>query len=75
MSAPISVMAKLSTHVSSIRANSAPMPFASSSVVILARAEEMSMLALASMTPALCCTMFCATSKMAMMKSKVWLTT
>ena len=75
MSAPITVMAKLTTQVSNIRAKSSPSPFASSSVVMEASADEISMLAFASMTPALCCTIVCATSKMAMIKSNVWLTT
>ena len=44
MSAPITVMAKLTTQVSSIRAKSSPRPFASSSVVIDAKADEISML-------------------------------
>ena len=71
----MTVMAKLTTHVSNIRANSSPSPFASNSVVMDAKADDMSMLAFASITPALCCTIVCATSKMATIKSKVWLTT
>ena len=49
----MTVMAKLTTHVSNIRANSSPSPFASNSVVMDAKADDMSMLAFASITPAL----------------------
>ena len=67
-------IAKETIHVSSIRANRSPSPIAWSWVVMSAIAVEMSILALVSMTPALRCTMVCATWKIAMMKSKVWLT-
>ena len=61
ITSPMTFMAKVMTQVSSMRANNSPSSMASSWVVILARADVMSMAALVLMTPALLCTIVWAT--------------
>ena len=65
-------MVILSSMDSTSRPNSSPMPIASSWADISPKAAAKSMLVLPVMIPALCCTNFWATSKIAMVMSKVW---